>query len=110
MANTERIKTLQTVHELKMLVSEKRRQYKFQNETIEDLFFQLEALEDKLIVADICEKADELIAAAQGLEDVIKEGNKSIAEIKDLIELVKKSANAVKYLVQLAEIAAEIAS
>jgi Asp-tRNA(Asn)/Glu-tRNA(Gln) amidotransferase B subunit len=110
MANTERLKTLQIVHELKMLVSEKRIQFNFEDPEIEDLFFLLDALEDKLIVADICKKSDQLIAAAEGLNDVISEGNKAINDIQDIIKLIKKAANAVKCLVKAAEIAAEIAS
>ena len=110
MANTERLKVLQIVHELKMLVSAKRRQCNFKNPKIEDLFFLLDSLEDKLIVADICKNSDELIAATEKLNGVISEGHEAISDIEDIIELIKKSANAVKCLVKVAEIAAEIAS
>ncbi len=111
MANTERIQVITAVRKAKLQVAKIRRRQDLsdaQSKRLKELYLQIDAIEDDLILKEVSENVDELEEAAKGLLAVNAEIKDDIEDIEEVAEYVEKAAKGVSVLVKVVTQAAKL--
>ena len=108
MANTECLNTLELVRQAKKAVASAELNKDLtpdQRNTLVGLYWDLEDLEDKLILQDISKQVDVLTSDASDLANLTANMDKSVAQLSVVADTVNVAAKAVGALVQIASTA-----
>jgi hypothetical protein len=111
MANTQRIEVLQIVRQAKTAVRDEGSDAdlnKQQKAVLENLFVDLERLEDDLILGILDEKIESLTSTSKNLKAVAKDVKQDLDKLSGIAELVENAAKGVEMLVDVASKASKI--
>jgi hypothetical protein len=111
MANTQRLEVLQTVRQAKTAVRDEGSDAdlnKQQKAVLENLFVDLERLEDDLILGILDEKIESLTSTSKNLKAVAKDVKQDLDKLSGIAELVENAAKGVEMLVDVASKASKI--
>jgi hypothetical protein len=105
MANTERLKVIQMVREARNAVNAARFNTKVkaaERRALDDAFVALDDLEGTLILKEVKERVDALVADSTKLEEMAAEMKKSLKHLEAIGEMIEKAAKGIKFLVDIA--------
>jgi hypothetical protein len=111
MANTQRIEVLQIVRQAKTAVRDEGSDAdlnKQQKAVLDNLFVDLERLEDDLILGVLDEKIESLTSTSKNLKAVAEDVKQEIDKLSGIAEMVEKAAKGVEMLVDVAGKASKI--
>ena len=111
MANTQRLEVLQVVRQAKTAVRNEGSGAdlnKQQKAVLENLFVDLERLEDDLILGVLNEKIETLTSTSKNLKAVAKDVKQEVDKLSGIAEMVENTAKAVEMLVAVAGKASKI--
>ena len=111
MANTERLKVIQIVRDARNAVDGARLKLKPQSKprkTLDQLSADLDDLEGTLILHEIKDRVDQLVADSQKLQDQAAKMKASIKKLERVAAKVDLAAKAVKTLVDIVKAGASL--